>query len=255
MDPAEALALATERSLLIVVDTHSTNYVESRELLEKVDRVVIIDHHRMMVTHIKNALIFYHEPFASSASEMVTELVQYIRSSAIDRADAQALLAGISLDTKNFVLRTGVRTFEASAYLRRRGADTVTVKKLFSNSLDSYKRKAQLVSGAEIYKGCAIATTSWELDDMRVASAQAADELLSIQGVKASFVLYKTGSGVSMSARSLGDVNVQLILEAFGGGGHFTMAGAQLKNVSMGEARRQLIHALDEKLEETTVSG
>ena len=254
MDPAEALALATERSLLIVVDTHSTNYVESRELLEKVDRVVIIDHHRMMVTHIKNALIFYHEPFASSASEMVTELVQYIRSSAIDRVDAQALLAGISLDTKNFVLRTGVRTFEASAYLRRRGADTVTVKKLFSNSLDSYKRKAQLVSGAEIYKGCAIATTSWELDDMRVASAQAADELLSIQGVQASFVLYKTGSGVSISARSLGDVNVQLILEAFGGGGHFTMAGAQLKIVSMGEARRQLIHALDEKLEETTVS-
>lgn len=246
--------MATDRSLLIVVDTHSVNYVESRELLERVHRVVIIDHHRMMVTHIKNALIFYHEPYASSASEMVTELVQYIRSSAIDRVDAQALLAGISLDTKNFVLRTGVRTFEASAYLRRRGADTVTVKKLFSNSLDSYKRKAQLVSGAEIYKGCAIATTSWELDDMRVAAAQAADELLSIQGVKASFVLYKMGGDVSMSARSLGDVNVQLILEVFGGGGHFTMAGAQLKNVSVGEARRQLIRALDEKLEETTVS-
>lgn len=254
ISPAEAMSLATDRSLLIVVDTHSVNYVESRELLERVHRVVIIDHHRMMVTHIKNALIFYHEPYASSASEMVTELVQYIRSSAIDRVDAQALLAGISLDTKNFVLRTGVRTFEASAYLRRRGADTVTVKKLFSNSLDSYKRKAQLVSGAEIYKGCAIATTSWELDDMRVAAAQAADELLSIQGVKASFVLYKMGGDVSMSARSLGDVNVQLILEVFGGGGHFTMAGAQLKNVSVGEARRQLIRALDEKLEETTVS-
>lgn len=252
--PGEALPLMTERSLLIVVDTHSVNYVESREVLDKARRVVVIDHHRMMVTHIKNALIFYHEPYASSASEMVTELVQYIRSSAIDRVDAQALLAGISLDTKNFVLRTGVRTFEASAYLRRRGADTVTVKKLFANSLDSYKRKAQLVSGAEIHKGCAIATTSWELDDMRVAAAQAADELLSIQGVKASFVLYKVGGNVSISARSLGDVNVQLILEVFGGGGHFTMAGAQLKNVSMGEARRQLIRALDEKLEETTVN-
>ena len=216
--------------------------------------MVVIDHHRMMVTHIKNALIFYHEPYASSASEMVTELVQYIKSSAIDRADAQALLAGIMLDTKNFVLKTGVRTFEASAYLRRRGADTVSVKKLFSNTLDSYKRKAQLVSGAEIYKGCAIATSSWEFDDLRVASAQAADELLGIQGVKASFVLYKVGGDVSISARSLGDVNVQLILEEFGGGGHFTMAGAQIKNVSMGEARRRLIRALEDKLEETTVN-
>ncbi|WP_322174615.1 DHH family phosphoesterase [Acutalibacter caecimuris] len=253
ISPGEAMQQATERSLLIVVDTHSTNYVESRELLERIPRVVVIDHHRMMVTHIKNALIFYHEPYASSASEMVTELVQYIRSSAIDRTDAQALLAGIMLDTKNFVLKTGVRTFEASAYLRRRGADTVSVKKLFSNTLDSYKRKAQLVSGAEIYKGCAIATSSWELDDLRVAAAQAADELLSIQGVKASFVLYKMGGDVSMSARSLGDVNVQLILEEFGGGGHFTMAGAQIKNVSLGEARRMLIRALDVKLKEMTV--
>lgn len=253
--PIEALQTATERSLLIVVDTHSVNYVESRELLNRIPRVVVIDHHRMMVTHIKNALIFYHEPYASSASEMVTELVQYIRSSAIDQADAQALLAGIMLDTKNFVLKTGVRTFEASAYLRRRGADTVTVKKLFSNTLDSYKRKAQLVSGAEIYKGCAIATSSWEFDDLRIAAAQAADELLSIQGVMASFVLYKVGSDISMSARSLGDVNVQLILEEFGGGGHFTMAGAQLKNTTMGEARRTLIRTLDKKLEETTVTS
>ncbi len=253
--PLEALQTATERSLLIVVDTHSINYVESRELLNRISRVIVIDHHRMMVTHIKNALIFYHEPYASSASEMVTELVQYIRSSAIDRADAQALLAGIMLDTKNFVLKTGVRTFEASAYLRRRGADTVTVKKLFSNTLDGYKRKAQLVSEAEIYKGCAIATSSWEFDDLRIAAAQAADELLSIQGVMASFVLYKVGSDVSMSARSLGDVNVQLILEEFGGGGHFTMAGAQLKNTTMGEARRILIRALDQKLEETTITS
>ena len=254
ISPQEALQAISERSLLIVVDTHAVNYVENREVLDSVKRVVVIDHHRMMVTHIKNALIFYHEPYASSASEMVTELVQYIKSSAIDRADAQALLAGIMLDTKNFVLKTGVRTFEASAYLRRRGADTVSVKKLFSNTLDSYKRKAQLVSGAEIYKGCAIATSSWEFDDLRVASAQAADELLGIQGVKASFVLYKVGGDVSISARSLGDVNVQLILEEFGGGGHFTMAGAQIKNVSMGEARRRLIRALEDKLEETTVN-
>ncbi len=251
ISPMEALQCATERSLLIVVDTHSVNYVENRELLEKVPRVVVIDHHRMMVTHIKNALIFYHEPYASSASEMVTELVQYIKSSAIDGVDATALLAGIMLDTKNFVLKTGVRTFEASAYLRRRGADTVMVKKLFSNTLESYKRKSQLVSGAELYKGCAIATSSWEFEDMRVAAAQAADELLTIQGVKASFVLYQVGVDVSISARSLGDVNVQLLLEEFGGGGHFTMAGAQIRNRTIGEVRRALLKALDSKLEET----
>ena len=250
----EAMATATDRSLLIVVDTHSVNFVEHHELLERIPRVVVIDHHRMMVSHIKNALIFYHEPYASSASEMVTELVQYIKGSAIDSADAQALLAGIMLDTKNFVLKTGVRTFEASAFLRRRGADTVAVKKLFSDSLDTYKQKAQLVSGAEIYKGCAIASSSWEMEDLRIAAAQAADELLSIMGVNASFVLYRVGNDVSISARSLGDINVQLILEEFGGGGHFTMAGAQLKNTTIGEARRALLHALDTKLAENEES-
>lgn len=250
ISPLEALQSATERSLLIVVDTHSVNFVENSGLLERIPRIVVIDHHRMMVTHIKNALIFYHEPYASSASEMVTELTQYIKASAIDAVDAEALMAGIALDTKNFVLRTGVRTFEASAFLRRRGADTVSVKKMFSNTLDNYKQKAQLVSGAELYKNCAIATSNWDFDDMRVAAAQAADELLSIQGVKASFVLYRVGADVNISARSLGDINVQVILEEFGGGGHLTMAGAQLPGVSMSDARRALVQALDEKLEE-----
>ena len=246
----EALQAVTDRSLLIVVDTHSVNFVEYHELLERVPRVVVIDHHRMMVSHIKNALIFYHEPYASSASEMVTELVQYIKASAIDAADAEALLAGIMLDTKNFVLKTGVRTFEASAFLRRQGADTVAVKKLFSDTLDTYKQKAQLVSGAEIYKGCAIAASTWEVEDLRIVAAQAADELLSILGVKASFVIYRSGSDVNISGRSLGDVNVQLILEGFGGGGHFTMAGAQVKNATVSEVRRALMRALDTKLAE-----
>lgn len=255
ISPLEALQSATERSLLIVVDTHSVNFVENSGLLERIPRIVVIDHHRMMVTHIKNALIFYHEPYASSASEMVTELTQYIKASAIDAVDAEALMAGIALDTKNFVLRTGVRTFEASAFLRRRGADTVSVKKMFSNTLDNYKQKAQLVSGAELYKNCAIATSNWDFDDMRVAAAQAADELLSIQGVKASFVLYRVGADVNISARSLGDINVQVILEEFGGGGHLTMAGAQLPGVSMSDARRALVQALDEKLEEQKGAG
>ncbi len=250
ISPMMAQQAMTDRSLLIVVDTHSVNFVESRELLDRAARTVVIDHHRMMVTHIKNSLIFYHEPYASSASEMVAELAQYMKASAIDPVDAQALLAGIMLDTKNFVLKTGVRTFEASAFLRRRGADTVAVKKLFSNTLDTYKQKSQLVSGAEVYKGCAIATSSWEMEDLRIAAAQAADELLSIQGVKASFVLYRTGNDVNFSARSLGDINVQVILEEFGGGGHFNMAGAQVKNISVNEARRALIRALDEKLPE-----
>lgn len=251
--PQHAMQEATERSLLIVVDTHSINFVESREMLEKIPKVIVIDHHRMMVTHIKNALIFYHEPYASSASEMVTEIVQYIRSSAIDPVDAQALLAGIMLDTKSFVLKTGVRTFEASAFLRRRGADTVEVKKLFSNTLETYKEKSQLVSSSEIYKGCAIATSNFEVEDMRVAAAQAADELLSIQGVIASFVLYRSGSDINISARSLGDVNVQLLLEEFGGGGHFTMAGAQMKDIMMGDAKRLLMKELDSKLSHVTV--
>lgn len=249
ISPMEALQTVTERSMLIVVDTHSVNFVESSELLNRVSRVVVIDHHRMMVSHIKNAVIFYHEPYASSASEMVTELAQYIKGSSIDAVDAEALMAGITLDTKNFVLKTGVRTFEASAFLRRRGADTVAVKKMFANSLDSYRRKAELVSNAELYKSCAIAASGWD-GDMRVAAAQAADELLSIKGVRASFVLYRNGSDVNISARSLGDINVQVIIEELGGGGHFTMAGAQMKNISLTDAKRALVRALDASLTE-----
>ena len=249
VSPADALQAATERSLLIVTDTHSVNFVDSTELLGKISRVVVIDHHRMMVSHIKNALIFYQEPYASSASEMVAELAQYIKTSAIDPVDAEAMMAGISLDTKNLVLSTGVRTFEACAFLRRRGADSVAVKKLFAGTLNAYKQKAQLVSTAEIYKECAIAVSNWEFEDVRIAAAQAADELMSIQGVRAAFVLYRTGQDVNISARSLGELNVQVILEGFGGGGHFTGAGAQLHNTSIGVARRLLMQALDTQLE------
>ncbi len=255
ISPPEAVQNATDRSLLIVTDTHSVNLVESRELLDRVPRVVVVDHHRMMVSHITNALIFYHEPYASSASEMVTELVQYIKASAIDGVDAEALLAGISLDTKNFIMHTGVRTFEASAFLRRRGADTVNVKRLFSGSMEDYKLKAQLVSGAEIYRGCAIALSGMEQNGMRVAAAQAADELLSIQGVRASFVLFRQSGGVNISARSLGDLNVQVILEGFGGGGHFSGAGAQIPNASVVQVRRELLAALDRYLNEESKKG
>lgn len=252
IDPREALPMVTARSLLIVVDTHSPTFVESEDVLRAAARVVVIDHHRMMVKHIDNALVFYHEPYASSASEMVAELVQYISGNCLGRVEAEALMAGIMLDTKSFVLKTGVRTFEASAYLRRRGADTVEVKRLFSNSIDTYKAKSQLVSSAEIYNNCAIACSEENIPDIRVASAQAADELLSIQGVTASFVLFQSGNTVNISARSLGDVNVQILMEALGGGGHLTMAGAQLENCNMREARQKLISVLNEQLESAT---
>ena len=248
ISPAEAMSMITENSMLVVVDTHSPDFVESKDLLEKAGRVVVIDHHRMMVKHISNAVVFYHEPYASSASEMVAELVQYISENSLSRIEAEALLAGIMLDTKNFVLKTGVRTFEASAYLRRRGADTVEVKRFFANSIGTYKAKYSLVSAAEVYNGCAIACAEEEIPDIRIASAQAADELLSIEGVNASFVMFPTGTTVNISARSLGDVNVQIIMEALGGGGHLTMAGAQLQNMTVRQARETLVSVLNNTL-------
>lgn len=246
MEPVEALMTITEKTLLIVVDTHSPDFLEDARVYEKAARVVVIDHHRMMVNHISNALVFFHEPYASSAAEMATELIQYMGDKGLTKYEAAALLAGITLDTKNFVLKTGVRTFEAAAYLRQKGADTVSVKRLFANSLDNYKAKFKLVSGAEIFGKYALACSDDDCDsDMRVTAAQAADDLLSINNVVASFVMYKQGSNVNISARSLGDVNVQVIMEKLGGGGHHSMAGAQLKNVTMEQARASLLSIIE----------
>lgn len=248
ISPFDAMTMVTPKTLLIVLDTHSQEFVESSELLNAVSRVVIIDHHRMMVKHIENALVFYHEPYASSTAEMVTELVQYIGDGTLSQAEAEALLSGIMLDTKNFVLKTGVRTFEAAAYLRRRGADTVEVKRMFSDTIDTYKAKYRIVSTAEILNDCAITSSDKEFPDIRITSAQAADELLSIQGVSASFVIFPTGNSVNVSARSLGEINVQLIMEALGGGGHLTMAGAQLTGVTVQQAREKLISVLHDTM-------
>ena len=247
LSPMDAMEQLSPRTLLIVVDTHSPDFVESRELLNHVSRVVVIDHHRLMVKRIDNAIVFYHEPYGSSASEMVAELVQYIGDSTLTQHEAEALLAGIMLDTKSFVLKTGVRTFEAAAYLRRRGADTVEVKRMFADSIDSYKAKYKIVSGAEIQQNCAIACADKEFPDIRVVSSQAADELLSIRGVKASFVIYPTGNVMNISARSLGDINVQLVMEVLGGGGHLTMAATQLPNLTIEQARTKLVAAIKEK--------
>lgn len=252
MSPQEAQALVTPRSMLVVVDTHSPDFVESPELLRLVSRVVVIDHHRMMVRHIENALVFFHEPSASSTCEMVTELLQYIGDSKLDRTVAEALLSGIMLDTKNFVLKTGARTFEAAAYLRRKGADTVSVKRMFSDSLDAYKAKYKIVANAEIFNRFAVASAEHDFPDIRIASAQAADELLSIRGIDASFVLFPSDDAINISARSLGEVNVQLIMEALGGGGHLTMAGAQMKGVTVAQARERLVAAIKDFSEKTS---
>lgn len=246
VDPSEALFSVTEDTLLIVCDTHTQNLVESQEIYNRCKTVVVIDHHRKMVNHIDNAVIFYHEPYASSASEMVTELIQYMGENCrINAVVAQALLSGIMLDTRNFVLRTGVRTFEAAAYLRRIGADTITVRKLFSNTLDSYQRRSRIVSGAQIYKKCAVAESDFSSEDMRIVAPQAADELLSIDGVDGSFVLYENNGEICISARSMGAINVQIIMEMLGGGGHHTMAAAQLKGTEMEKAKQQLLEAID----------
>lgn len=247
LTPQQAIESFTENSLLIIVDTHNACLVESRELYDMANYKVVIDHHRKSVNFIDDAVIFYHEPYLSSASEMVTEIIQYFKNaSVLPQVYAEALLSGIMLDTKNFVMKTGVRTFEAAAYLRKNGADTVKVKGLFTSSFESYKRKSKLIASAEIFDRCAIASAEIETDDIRIVAPQAADELLGIKGVDASFVIYKTGDIVNISARSLGAMNVQIIMEKLGGGGHQTMAAAQLKNVSEHGAKDMLIDAINQ---------
>ncbi|MBQ7959395.1 MAG: DHH family phosphoesterase, partial [Oscillospiraceae bacterium] len=226
--PDEAVSEITPTSLLIIVDTHNQDIVESPELYRKAKQVVVIDHHRKMTNYIENAVIFHHEPYASSASEMVTELVQYFGDAGkLSQYSAEALLSGIMLDTKSFVMRTGVRTFEAAAYLRKMGADTVAVRSLFANSMESYHEKTKLVASAEVYERCAIATNETPIENIKVVAPQAADELLGIAGVDAAFVIYMNNGMACFSARSLGAMNVQIVMEKLGGGGHQTMAGAQ----------------------------
>ena len=245
--PQQAVENFSENSLLIIVDTHNAELVESRELHDMAVHKIVIDHHRKSVNFIDDAVIFYHEPYSSSASEMGTEVIQYFKNvSFLPQVYAEALLAGIMLDTKNFIMKTGVRTFEAAAYLRKNGADTVKVKGLFTNSIEAYRKKSALISTAEIFDRCAIAVSDSKSDDIRIIAPQAADELLGISGVDASFVIYKTGDVVNISARSLGVMNVQVIMERLGGGGHQTMAAAQLTDVSEQKAKEMLIKVLDQ---------
>ena len=251
MPPSDAVDSITHNSLLIITDTHNPLMLESSELHQRAKQVVIIDHHRKTVNYIDNSIIFYHEPYASSASEMVTEILGYFGNAGrITALQAEALLAGIMLDTKNFTIKTGVRTFEAAAFLRKLGADTVNVKGLFANSIESYRQRAALVSRAEIYKRCAIASTTVFSPDMRLIAPQAADELLGIENVDASFVYYRSSNDeIYISGRSLGAMNVQIVMEYLGGGGHQTMAGAQLKNTTVEETGVKVKEAIDKYYE------
>ena len=247
---SDAFIKAQAGALLVVVDTNRPDFVESEQLLDACNRVAVIDHHRRAASYIESAALNFHEPYASSASELVSELLQYlIESGDLLRAEAEALLAGIVLDTKNFTMRTGGRTFEAAALLRRAGADTADVQRLFQGSLSDMIERYDIIRHAELYRNdIAIAAVEDEID--RVTAAKAADELLTLRGVRASFVLFKHDTGVNLSARSLGEINVQLIMEKLGGGGNSTTAGGQVPDGTVDAVREQLIEAIDRYLEE-----
>lgn len=246
ISPQEAQEMMDSRSLLVVVDTNRPEQVQAPELLEVFSRVAVIDHHRRAATYIEGAAFNYHEPYASSASELITELLQYIVEPAdVLRLEAEALLAGIVLDTKNFTMRTGGRTFEAAAFLRRSGADTGEVKRLFQNNLADAVSKYSIIQNAKLHHEH-IAVAVAEKTVGRVTAAQAADELLNIVGIQTSFVLYPDGERVVISARSSGDTNVQVVLEKLGGGGNAAAAGAQVSGKSLEQVTAELIQSIDQ---------
>ena len=246
----DAFLRVQPETLLVVVDTNRPGSVESEPLLDACNRVAVIDHHRRGSSYIDKMALNYHEPYASSASELVTELLQYlIEPGDLLKAESEALLAGIVLDTKNFTNRTGGRTFEAAAYLRRAGADTADVQRMFQSDLQSMISRYDIIRRAELYHGdIAIAALDQECD--RVIAAKAADEMLTLQGVRASFVLYQKDDGIYISARSLGEINVQVLVETLGGGGNSTTAGGQCSGMTVAEAKATLLRAIDKYFEE-----
>lgn len=248
ISPEKALSMGlAENALLIIVDVHVARMTESEELVKRINKKVVIDHHRRMVDYINDTVVSYHEPYASSASELVCELLQYIVPAQyrIPQITAEAMLAGIMLDTRNFAERAGVRTFEASAYLRRQGAVSTEVLKLFSVPKEIYFAKSNLVNAAFIYKDVAVSMADNLSRDLYVAIPQAANDLLTLDGVRGSIVAVKFDDTIQISARSLGEINVQVLMEYLGGGGHLTMAGAQLKGVTMEEATEKIKESID----------
>ncbi|MBR6568405.1 MAG: DHH family phosphoesterase [Clostridia bacterium] len=247
ISPSKAHEKLTDNTLLIVTDTHKKAFTECPEIIDKVKRVMVIDHHRKSVGYMEDTVMFYHLPGSSSASEMVAEIAQYVDNEpAINRFVATALLSGIMLDTRNFILRAGVRTFEAAAYLRSRGANTVECKKLFSNDMGLFRNRNSIIDLAQEYRSCAVSFVENEFEGIRLVTSQAADEMLNIEGIKASFVVFSQGGGINISARSYGEINVQLIMENLGGGGHQTMSACQLGDISFTDAEMILKKAIDD---------
>lgn len=244
----EAIEKINENSLLIVVDTHKTSYVDVPELLQKTNKIVIIDHHRRGTDFIENALLTFHEVYASSACELVTELLEYSEQEIkLTQIETEGLYAGIMMDTKNFTFKTGVRTFEAAAYLRKCGVDIIKVKKWFQSDLETYNKISQIVANAEIVNDTiGISMYEKEEPDTGIICAKAADELLTISDITASFVIGNLGNKICISGRSIGDINVQVILEKLGGGGHITLAGAQVEGMSIEEVKQELIIRINE---------
>ena len=249
----DALDLLTKKSLLIVLDTHKVSYVEFSSLLDKIERKVIVDHHRKAPDCIENALVSFHEVYASSTAELITEIIQYSETDVkLNLIEAESLYGGIMVDTKDFTFKTGVRTFEAAAYLRKYGVDIIRVKKWFQSDLESYNIISSIVRNVEIHNNTiAIAVFDEENEDANLICAKAADELLTISDITVSFVMSKIGDKVFISGRSIGDINVQIILEKLGGGGHITLAGAQLEGFSLEDAKKELIIRINEYLEES----
>ena len=247
-----ALSKIDSNALLIVVDTHKKTYVEEPELLNKTSKIVVIDHHRRSADFIEQSILTFQEVYASSASELVTEILQYTQHDIeLSTIEAESLYAGIMMDTKNFTFKTGVRTFEAAAYLRRCGVDIIKVKKWFQSDLESYNKIAEIVKKAEIiYDTIGISTYDLAEKDANLICAKAADELLTIGNITASFVLGLLDNKVCISGRSIGDINVQMILEKLGGGGHITLAGAQLEGKTIEEAKNELIQKIQEYFNE-----
>ena len=244
--------LTNENTLVVVVDVNRPSYTECPELLKCTQTVCVFDHHRQTNEVIENPVLSYVEPYASSACEMIAEVLQYFSENIkLEPHEADCIYAGILIDTNNFMTKTGVRTFEAAAFLRRNGADVVRVRKLFRDRLEDYRARAEAIQKAEIYHGAfAISVCPSEgLESPTVVGAQAANELLDIVGIKASFILTQMGDTIYFSARSIDEINVQIIMERLGGGGHRTIAGAQLKGATIDEAREKLKDLITDMME------
>ena len=250
----KAINLVDEETLLVVVDTHKTNYVEVPELLEKTNKIVIIDHHRRSTDFIENSILTFHEVYASSTCELVTELIEYSENEIeLSQIETEGLYAGIMMDTKNFTFKTCVRTFEAAAYLRKCGVDIIKVKKWFQSDLETYNKISEIVANAEITNETIGISVYDKVDSNgNIICAKAADELLTISDITASFVIGNLGEKVCISGRSIGDINVQLILEKLGGGGHITLAGAQVEGMTIEEVKQELIIRINEYFSEIT---